>query len=94
MAEIQMSNIYKDVVRTLNQAKKISQVFNEHLKEKLDLENQFFKNNKDKEIVLILKEEEISGVLLDINRYRIELKVNNKSIFYNKSQILGFYAKN
>jgi hypothetical protein len=83
----------KKILAQLNQAKELSHTFNNHIKDEKDLEVEFLKEYKGKNITLITPEGEIQGILEDINRFRIEINNKKSTIFYNKSSLLGFYAK-
>lgn len=90
---INQEDQYKKVVDVLKRAKDLSHLFNHYLKDKADLEEEFAAAYIDKEVVLICDSYEITGILKDINRFRIEIQTEDGLKFYNKSQLIGFYAK-
>jgi len=83
----------KETIRILNEAKNLSHALNQHMKEPEELEEEFLTLFKGKEVVLMDREGETQGQLDDMNRYRIELLVEGKKRFFNKNNLLGYYAK-
>ncbi len=56
-------------------------------------EEDFFNENKDKEIVLQLKNKDVSGSLEFIDKYRIGINQDGTLIYYYKHAIMGYYVK-
>lgn len=56
-------------------------------------EQDFFLENKGKEIVIHLKSGDINGTLSSIDKYRISIIKDDQEIFYYKHAIIGYFIK-
>lgn len=83
---------HQRIVGLLSAAKTLSSALNHAMKEEKNLEEDFFRQNKGKNIVLITDKEEVTGELQDINRFRIEVKTSEGIKYFCKTGLIGFYA--
>ncbi len=90
---LKSGDLYKEVIKVLNDAKQLSHDLNSHMRDKVDMEELFLKENKGKNIALILENSEVEGILDNINRYRVEIVSDGEKRYYNKNMLTGFYAK-
>jgi sRNA-binding regulator protein Hfq len=56
-------------------------------------EEDFFNENQGEEIVLQLKTQEVSGTLEFIDKYRIGINQDGKTVYYYKHAIISYYVK-
>lgn len=57
-------------------------------------EEDFLNENKDKNIILeLLNNESVDGTLESIDKYRIGIKINDKMHYFYKHAIIGYYIK-
>ncbi len=84
-------NINKDELNQLNKdVKYLLKKFNET--QNNNTENDFYEENKDKNIVLIMEnEEEHTGKLIDIDKFRIILENDGKPWHIFKHSVVAYY---
>ncbi len=56
-------------------------------------EEDFYNENKGKEIVLQLKNKDVTGKLEIIDKYRIGIDQGDTLVYYYKHAIMGYYLK-
>lgn len=79
-----LANVTKDVKALLNK-------FNEA--QDKNNEKEFFKNNKNKDLVLTLENgTQFKGKLLEIDKFRIKLETDGKIWHIFKHSIVSYYA--
>jgi sRNA-binding regulator protein Hfq len=85
--------VYKDEINSLN--KRVKFLLNEFNKsQNNNMENSFFTENKNKNIVIMLETgNEYQGKLLDIDKFRITVEKDNTPFHIFKHSIIGYYIK-
>ncbi len=83
----------QDALKILeNTVKKLTNRFNQYGFND-SKEEDFFQENKGKEMIIELPNQEIEGVLESLDKYRIGVKKDGKLIYFYKHAIVGYYAK-
>jgi sRNA-binding regulator protein Hfq len=80
-----------DIGRLTKDAKKLLQAFNGHLEN--NREDDFFEENKDKNICIMLESgEEQTGKLMDIDKFRLIIEQDGKPFYIFKHSVVGYYV--